>query len=170
MTETRVVLQNERILLRPWQVTDARWYVEVRDEEIYKWTTESRTLTIQETEAAIRQVNASETITSFAIVDTEEDRLVGNLALVIEAENQTTGEVMYWLAPSGRGRDIASQAVTLVCQWAFAKLDLAQVTLQTHVANLRSQRVAERAGFKRIAATPETNTQPEQIWFVLASL
>ena len=165
-----VVLQNEIILLRPWQHEDARWYVEARDEEIYQWTTESRTLTIEETEAAIRQVNASERIASFAIVDTERDQLVGNIALVVAEDSQRSGEVMYWLAPGGRGRGMASQAVTLVCQWAFAELGLEQVTLQTHVGNLRSQRVAERVGFKRIAASAESGVQPDRIWFVLARL
>ena len=32
-----VPLQGEVILLRPWQVEDASWYVEARDEEIFRW-------------------------------------------------------------------------------------------------------------------------------------
>jgi RimJ/RimL family protein N-acetyltransferase len=164
-----VVLQNEILLLRPWQFQDARWYVEARDEEIYQWTTEPRTLTIHQVEAAIEEVNASDRIASFAIVDPASNQLMGNIALVLEEENRHSGEVMYWLAPAGRGRGLASQAVTLVCQWAFARLGLEQVTLQTHRDNLRSQRVAERAGFRRVADPQEKANQPEPIWYVLTS-
>jgi len=74
---------------------------------------------------------------------------------------------MYWLAPVGRGRGIARQAVQLVCQWAFAELGLEQLTLQTQVENLRSQRVAERVGFQRLADPNKPCVRLEQIWFTL---
>jgi RimJ/RimL family protein N-acetyltransferase len=162
----QVTLQKGTVLLRPWQIEDARWYVETRDEEVYRWTTERRALTIGETEEAIEQVNTSENVFSSAIVDAECNQLVGNLALVLEEKNQTSGEVMYWLSPAGRGRGIASQAVELLCRWAFDELGLTRVTLQTHVENLRSQRVAERVGFQRMASSEQVGEQPHQIWFV----
>jgi RimJ/RimL family protein N-acetyltransferase len=149
----KVVLQTSTVLLRPWHTEDACWYVEARDEEVYQWTTESRTLTIRETEEAIEQMNTSDRVFSWAVVDVERKQLVGNTALVLEEGNRDSGEVMYWLAPGGRGRGIASQAVQLVCQWAFADLSL--------------KRVAERVGFQRMAAPQEICMQPERLWFVL---
>jgi [ribosomal protein S5]-alanine N-acetyltransferase len=158
-------LNGGAVLLRPWRVEDARWYVEARDEEVYRWTTEKRTLTVQETEAAIRQVNAGEQVSSFAIVATESGQLVGNIALALDKQDLTTGEVMYWLAAAGRGRGLASQAVQLVCQWAFVELGLERITLQTYAGNTRSQRVAESAGFQRMDAQQADDTESNRVWF-----
>jgi RimJ/RimL family protein N-acetyltransferase len=161
-----VTLRNDLVMLRPWQIEDAPWYVKARDEEIYRWTTERRTLTVEETEAAIRQVNAGDPITSFAIVAIDSGHLVGNIALARDEHVRSSGEVMYWLAAAGRGRGIATAAVELICRWAFAELDLAQITLQTHADNARSQHVAERTGFKRMRDANTSEQQADRVWFI----
>jgi hypothetical protein len=89
-----VALQNNLVEMCPWQIEDARWYVEARDEEIYRWTTERRTLTVEETEAAIRQVNAVYPITSFAIVAADGGQLAGSIALSLSEHDSSSGEVM----------------------------------------------------------------------------
>ncbi len=58
MRESQIVLQSGGVLLRPWRIEDARWYVEARDEEVFRWTTEKRTLTVQETEEAIERIES----------------------------------------------------------------------------------------------------------------
>jgi len=84
-----IVLQDGIVVLRPWHIDDAGWYVESRDEEVFRWTTEERTVTVADVEEAIAQVNASGDIFSFAIVDADGHELLGNLALVPdEADKQ----------------------------------------------------------------------------------
>ena len=141
-------LASDIFLLRPWRVADAAWYVQARDEQIFQWTTEKRELTVAETEEAIRQVNASTGIFCFAITDHQTQALLGNIALVFEESPSRNAEIMYWLAPEGRGRGIATKAVRLLCDGAFHALGAEQITLQTHRDNVRSQMVAERAGFR----------------------
>jgi len=156
-----VILRADKVLLRPWQVEDARWYVEARDEEIFRWTTEKRALSVAEAEAAIQQINSSGDKPCFAIIEPQSGELLGNIALALDEPGDRSGEIMYWLAAPGRGRGIATQAVKVLCQWAFATLALEQIGLRTLVDNLASQRVAERAGFQR------TQTQTEHLWFTL---
>jgi RimJ/RimL family protein N-acetyltransferase len=122
MRGSNVVLYSDEVVLRPWQIEDARWYVESRDEEVFRWTTENRTLTVRETEEAIQQIKGRDDVFTFAIVDPETDELLGNIALVLEANNPRSGEVMYWLAGRGRGRGLATQAVKVLCRWAFDPL------------------------------------------------
>jgi RimJ/RimL family protein N-acetyltransferase len=55
-----------------------------------------------------------------------------------------------WLLPSARGRGLASGAVRLVATWATTKLGVEHLRLATAPDNERSQRVAERNGFRRI--------------------
>jgi RimJ/RimL family protein N-acetyltransferase len=146
-----VILRGDDFLLRPWKVEDARWYVESRDDEVFRWTGESRDLTVEEAEAAIRRANESPDAACFAIVDSGILELLGNIALSFSGQDSTTAEIMYWLAPHGRGRGLATRSVKLLCRWAFDSLHLERVTLKTRGGNTRSQSVAERAGFRRMA-------------------
>ena len=161
-----MVLQSGAVLLRPWQVEEARWYVEARDEEVFQWTTERRTLTVAEAEDAIAKANGLG-LFCFAIFDLERQELAGNLALVRDTDDPQCAEVMYWLAPQGRGRGLAGQAVRLVCQWAFASQSLERVTLQMHPDNVRSRRLAERLGFRWLPNPRASAAQMERVWFGL---
>lgn len=159
--------------LRPWRVLDAAAYVAMRDEEVLRWTTERRDLTVDETAAAIQRVNSSDDVISWAIWDdTEGDpnaMPLGNIALVHDAATQVA-EVMYFLRPDGRGRGLATGAVRAVCAWAFANLNVTRITLQTRPGNIRSQRVAVRAGFASMArAGAEVDNEREEAeWFSLS--
>ena len=153
-------LSGNGFFLRPWRIEDAEWYVHSRDEEVFKWTTEKRDLTVEETRAAIERVNITPNAVCLAIAETRSERLLGNIALTI-AEDGQSAEIMYWLAPVGRGRGIATNAVSLLCDWAFEELNLERITLKTHAENIPSQAVAHRAGFIR------KENQEEIVWFEL---
>jgi RimJ/RimL family protein N-acetyltransferase len=49
-----------------------------------------------------------------------------------------------------RGRGMATRALRLVCEWRSQR----PLNLVTHPSNLASQRVAEKAGFRRVGMTP----------------
>ncbi len=53
------------------------------------------------------------------------------------------------MAPSARGRGVATAAVRALCQWAFAQPDLGLdlIEWRCEVGNVASSRVAEKAGF-----------------------
>ena len=166
---SEVFLQADDCFLRPWRVEDAEWYVKSRDEVVFEWTTEKRDLTVEETEDAIRKVNNNPDAFSFAIVDSSSKAILGNIALVLEENDRSVGEIMYWLAPWGRGRGLATNAVKLLCRWAFDSLALERVTLKTHPQNVHSQKVAERAGFCRRVGTNEGNPDAQYLWFELVA-
>ncbi len=134
---------------------------------MFKWTSENPALTIREAEEAILRANEREDVLGLAIIDPKSPEILGNIALVLDEQSGRSGEVMYWLAPWGRGRGIVSHAVELLCQWAFDTLNLTQVTLKTHIDNLPSQRVAERCGFQRVEDTNAPGAYPTQLWYVL---
>jgi RimJ/RimL family protein N-acetyltransferase len=48
-----------------------------------------------------------------------------------------------------RGRGVCTRALRLLAGWAFQELDLRRLELVTDPDNLASQRVAEKAGFRR---------------------
>jgi RimJ/RimL family protein N-acetyltransferase len=58
-------------------------------------------------------------------------------------------EVGYYLHRNAWGRGLATRALRLVAQWMFRERGADRIVLCTHPENVRSQAVAERAGFRR---------------------
>ena len=84
----------------------------------------------------------------FAITATEGEPL-GSIEVHLKATDTSHAGVGYWLRPEGRGRGAATEAVRLVSSWAFEQLHVGRLSLITDPDNEPSQRVAERAGFRR---------------------
>ena len=158
------LLPGDTFFLRPWAIEDAEWYVKSRDELIFKWTTESRILTIAQTKAAIMDANDDPANHCFAIVESETNRLRGNIALVVNEQAKRTAEIMYWLAPEGRGYGLAVKSVKLLSKWAFSKLEMEHIIIKTHPDNIASQRVAERAGFRK-KEMDTGNVDKKYLWY-----
>lgn len=59
------------------------------------------------------------------------------------------GNLGYWVRSSATGRGVAREAVRQVADFAFRETGLARLEIVCALANLRSQRVAERAGALR---------------------
>jgi RimJ/RimL family protein N-acetyltransferase len=77
----------------------------------------------------------------FVIVEAGTDRLLG----AIEVRPQR-GDIGYWLAATARGRGVCTCALRLILDWHTDR----PVWLTTHPDNAPSQRVAEKAGFRRV--------------------
>lgn len=145
-----LILEADAVRLRAWRPTDARWYVESRDDVIYQFTTEQPTLTVEETIAAINAANTASSAICMAITDRASGALLGNLYIALAQEKQT-GEIGYWLAKDARGRGIATTAVKLLSAWALQHLPLQGLWLKAMAENQPSRNVAERAGFHEVA-------------------
>ena len=59
------------------------------------------------------------------------------------------GEIGYMVAPAARGRGASVRAVDLLSRWGFDELGLERLELRIDVTNTASERVAERAGYRR---------------------
>jgi RimJ/RimL family protein N-acetyltransferase/nitrite reductase/ring-hydroxylating ferredoxin subunit len=83
----------------------------------------------------------------FAIADAESDTYLGSVGIHVGV-NPRRWAIGYLVAPQARGRGIATRAVRLACRWAFDTFDVERLALWTLPGNVRSQRVAEKAGFR----------------------
>ena len=75
---------------------------------------------------------------------------VGKVWMSTREGDSSIGFVGYWLLPVARGRGLATMAVRLLSNWAIRELGVTKVRLTTAPDNERSQRVAERSGFRRV--------------------
>ena len=58
-------------------------------------------------------------------------------------------EIGYSIAPTERGKGYCTEAAQLMVDYLFLSRDVARIQATTHVNNVASQRVLEKAGFKR---------------------
>jgi RimJ/RimL family protein N-acetyltransferase len=156
----RIVLPADGLVdgptaLRSWRDTDVPGLVAAaQDPEIPRWLTrlpqpygqaEARAYLLTRYDHLHAGTGAP-----FAIVDAgDRNRVLGAITLMRLAWEHRRGEVGYWLGREARGHGNATRAVRLISEWGFGALGLERIDLFAATGNLRSQRVAERAGFTR---------------------
>jgi len=141
------------VTLRGWEEEDLPALVAVcQDPEIARWTrvpSPYGEAQAREFLVAKEQMAAEHGDRYFAVVDAGEQRLLGSIAFRRVGDRRA--QIGYLVAAEARGRGVATRAVRLLAAWAFAEGDVARLDLLTQPENLASQRVAERAGFRREA-------------------
>jgi RimJ/RimL family protein N-acetyltransferase len=85
---------------------------------------------------------------SLAITDAGSGEALGAVVLLFRRP-PLTAEIGYWLIPRARARGLGSRAVALLARWAVTDAQLARVEALVVPDNIPSQRVLEKAGFRR---------------------
>jgi RimJ/RimL family protein N-acetyltransferase len=144
-------LRADGFTLRPWEAGDAAAVtVACQDPEIARWLP---MIPSPYTETDAREFIEKSRLSwdlgeaySFALVE-DEGELLGSIGM--RRLRFSTGHIGYWVTPGGRGRDVATNALKTLCRWAVDDLGLKRLELMTDPENIASQRVAEKAGFRR---------------------
>lgn len=153
------------IALRAWHREDAAWYAaQTDDPDIQRFTGEPAHLDPVAVTAAVERMHAGRSHAGLAITDAVTGRLLGNAGLA-PGKGPSSGELSYWVAATARGQGVATRAVALLVDWAWA-CDLSVLWLYTHVDNTGSQVAAARSGFERVGL-PETRTVKGTPWTVV---
>ena len=139
-------LKNGAVELRRWRADDLEELVAaVHDPEIGRWMPAIPYPYTRENGRAYL-ATAVARVGSFAIVDGETQRLLG--AISLSARKWNRAEIGYWVRRDERGRGIAPAALRLISTWGFDR-GYRRLQLHADVENEASQRVAEKAGYRR---------------------
>jgi RimJ/RimL family protein N-acetyltransferase len=84
---------------------------------------------------------------AFAIVDSDSQAFLGIAVAPRIDRNAKEAELGYVVAPAARGRGVATEALRLLTEWAFAELGAMRLELLIGVENEASKRVAARCGY-----------------------
>jgi RimJ/RimL family protein N-acetyltransferase len=147
-----VELRTHSLLLRPWRTDDAPALAAACDDpEIARWIpmipspyTEDDARAFLE--SSRQNYEAGESY-NLAILDPESGALLGSVGM--QNKRFHVGHFGYWIAREARGRGVATEALLAICRWAVAELGVQRLELVTDPANTASQRVADKAGFRR---------------------
>lgn len=90
---------------------------------------------------------AEGTLDGFAILD-DSGEFLGVAAVPSIDRKALTAELGYLIAPTARGRGVATEALRLLTEWAFAE-GMLRLELLISVDNVASKKVAERCGYVR---------------------
>ena len=82
----------------------------------------------------------------YTVTETGEDVSLG--AVIASRRHRDNYEVAYLAGAEGRGRGLMTRAVRLLCDWLLEE-GVGRIELRTHPDNEASQKLAQRAGFRR---------------------
>lgn len=146
-----MVLNTERLVLRPWNKADAEsLYEYAKDPEvgpIAGWTPHKNT---DESLDVIRNVfNGAE---CYAICEKENDKAIGAIELKLNGHTDMTDrddecELGYWLGKPFWGRGYMPEAATELIRRGFEELGMTTIWCGYYDGNDKSKRVQEKVGF-----------------------
>jgi [ribosomal protein S5]-alanine N-acetyltransferase len=168
-------LRTTALVLRPFEHKDAPAVVRAcADEDIVRFT-----FMVEGTDEsdAIEWIDRSNEwwprVPRFAIVDADDDdRVLGQVGIAVSAHRRSA-EAYYWVLRDARRRGVASTALGIVADWAFAK-GVERLFLLVHTDNEASNGLASRMGFSREgilrAYEPIKGARPDLVsWSLLPS-
>ena len=140
------------IQIRPYKPEDAPALYEAAREsilDVYRWLPWCHpAYNINESKAWLAkqtQKRQEGTQFAFAILDGAGNYL-GGCGLNQIDRKQKIANLGYWVRSSAMGQGVAVKAVKLLARWGFENTDLIRFEIKCAVENMRSQRVAEKAG------------------------
>lgn len=148
-------LEGGKIYLRPSHVGDApAYYRWLNDREVTRWLLRQTPITLAAEEAWLARVTADDPPREhfhFAIVRTDGDRHIGAIGLHHVSWIDRTAETGWLIGEKDEWRKgYGTEAVRLVLGYTFTGLGLRKVTSATVAANVGSNRVHEKCGYRLI--------------------
>lgn len=133
------------VVLRPWRPEEAGLYVELRDDVVFRFTTEPHDLDESQCRENIEAAIVNPHEAAFAICELD-GAAIGNVSV---SHRGDTAVIAYWLAAHGRGRGRATAALQAATAWAFEMWNVVHAELEIDPENTASLRVADAAGYRR---------------------
>ena len=146
-----MILETERLILRPWQESDA--------EDLYKYASHPEVGPIAGWPVHTSVKNSREIIRgvlskpeTYAVILKETGHPVGSIGLMLGKTSnigipETEGEIGYWIGVPYWGQGFMPEAVRRIMRYGFEELNLDKIWCGYFDGNLKSKRVQEKCGF-----------------------
>jgi len=149
-------LTDESIMIRTYRDSDAALlYEAVRESipEVSKWLPWCHdNYSIEESRefvSARELASQGDEWYSFAVFDPAGEKFLGGVGINFINRVHQMANLGYWVRTSAAGRGVATAATRMAARFGFEQLGLRRIEIVAAVANVPSQRVAEKAGAQR---------------------
>ena len=148
-----MIIETERLILRPWEETDAADLFEyAKDERVGPATGWPPHESVEASLYVIKNVLSLSVPENYAVCLKEDGKAIGCIGLSLGKNSNldipdTEGEIGYWLGVPFWGREIIPEAVRAVIRHAFDDLGLERLWCGYFDGNDKSRRVQEKCGF-----------------------
>ena len=146
-----MILKTDRLLLRPWEESDA--------ESLYEYASDDRVgpiagwpphTSVKNSREIIRTVLSAEE--TYAVCLKEDNRAIGSIGLMIGKNSnlglsEDEGEIGYWLGVPFWGRGLIPEAMREIIRRGFDDLHLKRLWCGYFEGNGKSKRAQEKCGF-----------------------
>ena len=145
-------IEGERVLLRPWKLSNVKELQKLaNDESIAKYTTVPFPYGEKDALEFIGRAepNLKENVEHcFAIVDRENNVIIGSTSILKIDSRNKKAEIGYWLGKDFRKQGFMQEALQLLLDYGFEKLGLNRIGISCATGNKDSRKVIEKAGGK----------------------
>lgn len=146
------MLETERLLLRPWQASDAGDLYEVaKDDRVGPWAGWQPHKSVDESRAIIRDVLIFPE--NYAIVLKETGTVIGSIGLLTQGHTnlplqKDEGELGAWIGVPYWGNEYVVEAAKALIRRGFEDLGLSRIYGSNFEGNKKSERLQEKLGFQ----------------------
>jgi ribosomal-protein-alanine N-acetyltransferase len=93
---------------------------------------------------------------NFSVERRNDGAFLGRVTVRVDGRSGSKAwELGYWIHPRSQGQGYATEAARRVIDFAFVELDARVVAASAATFNVKSQRVLEKLGLKRVAYLPQ---------------
>lgn len=146
-----MILQTERLILRPWCDADAEnLYEYAKDDRVGPIAGWSPHTSVENSREVIRDVLSAEE--TYAVCLKEDNKAIGSIGLMIGKQSnldlpENEGEIGYWIGVPFWGRGLIPEAMRELIRRAFDDLYLQTLWCGYFDGNEKSKRCQEKCGF-----------------------
>lgn len=143
-------LYTERLILRPWQESDANdLYEYAKDERVGPIAGWPPHKSVEESRSIIKTMFMRDEV--YAVALKEDSRAIGLIGLSMQADSQlpigkNDAEISYWIGVPFWGRGLIPEAVREIIRHGFVDLKLENLWSGYFQGNLQSKAVQEKCG------------------------
>jgi RimJ/RimL family protein N-acetyltransferase len=147
-----MILQTERLILRPWKESDAEsLYEQAKNPRIGPAAGWPVHISVENSREIIREVLAIDE--TYAVTLKNDDAAIGSLGLLIGDKSNLNikaneAEIGYWIGEAFWGQGLIPEAVHELMRYAFEELNMSQLWCGYFEENEKSKRVNEKCGFR----------------------
>ncbi len=154
-----MILETERLILRPWQETDAEGLYEyAKDPDVGPIAGWPPHKSIEESRDVIKNVLHGKQC--YAICLKVDNRAIGAIELKLNGHTDMTEqddecELGYWLGKAFWGHGYMPEAAKELIRYAFQNLNMSNIWCGYYEGNEKSRRVQEKCGFTYYRTTKD---------------